>query len=271
MPINTICRRLPFFPSLARFVKLEFSTKDSDQKLVGRTDNFFPAEDQSKVNLLSSATHTTPFDRIMLYCCRNLTPNTCSSVLLKSKSCNLQASNGSALVKTQDLIPYSSVSGVCVDMSSRYHPADLAACLKSNNPVLITFSRGKLQRDDIITSATGFRLFTISLTLATLSSTDVPAPFSIRSRLLRMITFANSIWSTIRSTTFRSSFSVTFHPLCFIFSKVEKFSRKLLISTTVTIVSSFATLVSDLPIISSYRNVCATGRGSEIPVLSMRI
>eukprot|EP01139_Manchomonas_bermudensis_P016232 Amastigsp_a512187_17.p3 type:complete len:140 gc:universal Amastigsp_a512187_17:859-440(-) len=134
-------------------------------------------------------------------------------------------------------MPYSIVSGTCVPRTSLSHPELSTAFWNENSPVLSTAAMGTSHQDVLWITASGLSLRTKPSTSATSSGVQ-------SSTLLRMATLQNSIWSTSRSTTVRSSSFGTSSPSNRVvtFMAPERMSfPKWKQSTTVTIVSSRAT------------------------------
>src|SRR5690606_24295805 len=170
---------------------------------------------------------------------------------------------GRWLLKTNDAIPYSSVSGTCSSFNSLIHPAPWLADSKSNNLVFSTSANSSSACMVCTIFAAGLRVFRTAFSSSAFCS-------GTKSVLFKISTLANSIWSISRSAISRSSSSVA---ASFRSSKVSpeaKSCQNLLPSTTVTNVSNLQIAYKSMPMVASaYVKVWATGTGSLIPEDSM--
>mmetsp|Transcript_36235 Transcript_36235/g.88511 ORF Transcript_36235/g.88511 Transcript_36235/m.88511 type:complete len:216 (-) Transcript_36235:462-1109(-) len=153
--------------------------------------------------------------------------------------------------------------------TSRCHDSISAALSISNRPVPITFDNGTTELTEVNSSALGLSILTKALMYLTCDGRAM-------SVLLRIITSANSIWSTIKLTKVRSSSSGISGPLpwaspfsprrtrlyspSFTVTTDDMVWSKLAASMTVTHVSSRAKLAS-----APRASLGSSSDGSESP------
>jgi len=160
-------------------------------------------------------------------------------------------------LRTNELMPYSSVSGTCSWLSSLIRHAPDDARSKSNSLVSIISHSITFHRSVLMIRASGLSLWSIEQIIFAWSA-------SISHALFRMMTFANSIWSSNKSAIVLVSFSSSISHASVSVSILASCDHIFTASTIVTIVSSLVRCHRSIQSSSSlYEKVCAIGSGSD--------
>mmetsp|Transcript_20291 Transcript_20291/g.53801 ORF Transcript_20291/g.53801 Transcript_20291/m.53801 type:complete len:243 (+) Transcript_20291:336-1064(+) len=170
-------------------------------------------------------------------------------------------------------MPYSSVSGGLLPLSESSHPGAFTAFSIENLPVC---SRRSMGTSAFVHGSTSQPVFS-ALTASTMRAN---CSLVTRSALFSSTRSANSIWSIMSWTTFRSSSSPTFFSRSRRRSTDRKSIQNLEASMTVTMQSRRASVPSSGPgtasppsspsrALTGKLNVSATSMGSDTPVDSM--